>query len=103
MAARGRLAAGAHEVQVDGNIAQGPQPVTAIVMGDSKVRASALPRSSQGGAGSAMRRLHGSTLYMVSTCTRVIHAQHLDALERHGACAVHRRSFAPVRRRLERA
>lgn len=28
-------------------------------------------------------------------------AQHLEALRRHGACAVHRRSFAPVRAALE--
>lgn len=29
--------------------------------------------------------------------------EHLAALRRHGACAVHRRSFAPVREALERA
>ncbi len=29
-------------------------------------------------------------------------AQHLRALERHGACAEHRRSFAPVARALQR-
>jgi len=27
---------------------------------------------------------------------------HMDSLERQGPCALHRRSFAPVRRRIER-
>jgi len=95
-----------HEVQVDGNHCPAVlQPVTAIVMGDSKVSAiSAASILAKVERDAAMQRLHGLyPLYGFDVHKGYPTPQHLEALERHGACAVHRRSFAPVRRRLERA
>jgi ribonuclease HII len=95
-----------HEVQVDGNhCPKVLQPVTAIVMGDSKVRAiSAASILAKVERDAAMQRLHGIyPLYGFDVHKGYPTPQHLEALERHGACAVHRRTFAPVRRRLERA
>jgi ribonuclease HII len=98
------LAIEPHEVQVDGN--QCPSvnfPVTAIVMGDSKVRAiSAASILAKVERDAAMRRLHLQyPQYGFDEHKGYPTPQHLDALDRHGACAVHRRSFAPVQRRLQ--
>ena len=95
-----------HEVQVDGNHCPDiPQTVTAIIMGDSKVRAiSAASILAKVERDAAMQRLHGLyPQYGFAVHKGYPTPMHLEALERHGACAVHRRSFAPVRRRLERA
>jgi ribonuclease HII len=94
-----------HEVQVDGDhCPMVPQPVIAIVMGDSKVQAiSAASILAKVERDAAMRRMH--TLYPqygFDEHKGYPTPQHLEALDRHGACAIHRRSFAPVRRRLQR-
>jgi ribonuclease HII len=48
-----------------------------------------------------MRRLHGEyPNYGLDRHKGYPTPEHLALLERHGACAIHRRSFAPVRRLL---
>jgi ribonuclease HII len=93
-----------HEVQVDGN--QVPPvllPVIAIIKGDSKVRAiSAASILAKVERDAAMLRMH--TLYPqygFDEHKGYPTPAHLEALDRHGACAIHRRSFAPVRRCLQ--
>jgi ribonuclease HII len=93
------------EVQVDGN--RGPvvrQPVTAIVKGDSKVQAiSAASILAKVERDAVMLRMH--TLYPqygFDEHKGYPTQAHLEALARHGACAIHRRTFAPVRRCLQR-
>jgi ribonuclease HII len=50
----------------------------------------------------AMRRLHALyPQYGFDEHKGYSTPQHLEALARHGACAIHRRSFAPVRRCLQ--
>jgi ribonuclease HII len=93
-----------HEVQVDGD--QLPPvllPVTAIIKGDSKVRAiSAASILAKVERDAAMRRLHALyPQYGFDEHKGYSTPQHLEALARHGACAIHRRSFAPVRRCLQ--
>jgi ribonuclease HII len=93
-----------HEVQVDGN--QLPPvllPVTAIIKGDSKVRAiSAASILAKVERDAVMRRMHALyPEYGFDVHKGYPTPAHLDALERHGACAIHRRSFAPVQRRLQ--
>ena len=100
------LAIEPHEVQVDGN--QCPvvkQPVTAIVMGDSKVRAiSAASILAKVERDATMRRMHAIyPQYGFDEHKGYPTPAHLEALKRHGACPIHRRSFAPVRKYLERA
>ena len=93
-----------HEVQVDGNqIPPVSLPVTAIVGGDGKVKAiGAASILAKVERDAAMVRLH--TLYPqygFDEHKGYSTPQHLDALQRHGACAIHRRSFAPVQRCLQ--
>lgn len=100
------LAIEPHEVQVDGN--QCPvvkQSVTAIVMGDSKVRAiSAASILAKVERDAAMRRMHAIyPQYGFDEHKGYPTPAHLEALKRHGVCPIHRRSFAPVRAHLERA
>ena len=100
-----RLAIEPHEIQVDGNHCPVVrQPVSAIIKGDSKVQAiSAASILAKVERDAAMRRMH--TIYPqygFDEHKGYPTPQHLEALDRHGACAIHRRSFAPVRRRLQR-
>ena len=100
------LAIEPHEVQVDGN--QCPvvkQPVTAIVKGDSKVRAiSAASILAKVERDAAMRRMHQLyPQYGFDAHKGYPTPAHLEALKQHGVCPIHRRSFAPVREHLERA
>lgn len=93
-----------HEVQVDGNqVPPVGMPVTAIVMGDSKVKAiSAASILAKVERDAAMVRLHALyPQYGFDEHKGYSTPQHLDALQRHGACAIHRRSFAPVQRCLQ--
>ena len=90
-------------VLVDGNRCPAvPQPVTAIVKGDATVAAiSAASILAKVERDAAMCRL--DVLY--PHYGFAVHkgyptAAHLEALERHGACVVHRRSFGPVQRCL---
>jgi ribonuclease HII len=94
-----------HEVQVDGN--QLPPvllPVTAIIKGDSKIKSiSAASILAKVERDAAMVRVH--TLYPqygFDEHKGYPTPAHLEALDRHGVCAIHRRSFAPVRLRLQR-
>ena len=92
-----------HRVLVDGNrLPELGMPAHAIVKGDAKVRAIA--------AASILAKVHRDRLCMA---LHEAHPQygfdahkgyptalHLAALREHGACAHHRRSFAPVRQVL---
>jgi len=94
-----------HEVQVDGNqIPPVTLPVTAIVQGDSKVKAiGAASILAKVERDAAMLRMHALyPQYGFDEHKGYSTPQHLDALQRHGACAIHRRSFAPVQRCLQR-
>ena len=93
-------------VVVDGNrCPRVPQPVTAVVKGDVTVPAiSAASILAKVERDAAMCRL--DTLY--PGYGFAVHkgyptAAHLAALETQGVCAVHRRSFGPVRRCIEKA
>jgi ribonuclease HII len=93
-----------HEVQVDGNqVPPVTLPVTAIVQGDGKVKAiGAASILAKVERDAAMLRLHALyPQYGFDEHKGYSTPQHLDALQRHGACAIHRRSFEPVRRRLQ--
>ena len=90
-------------VLVDGNRCPAvPQPVSAIVKGDSLVPAiSAASILAKVERDAAMYRL--DALY--PGYGFAIHkgyptAAHIEALERQGACPVHRRSFGPVQQRV---
>ena len=99
------LAVQPHEVQVDGNqLPPVTLPVTAIVKGDSKVQAiSAASILAKVERDAAMRRMHVLyPQYGFDVHKGYPTPAHLEALDRHGACAIHRRSFAPVRLRLQR-
>ena len=94
-----------HEVQVDGNrLPPVTLPVTAIVKGDSKVKAiSAASILAKVERDAAMVRLHSLyPQYGFDVHKGYPTPAHLEALDRHGVCAVHRRSFGPVQRRLQK-
>ena len=75
-------------------------PVRAIVGGDATVSAiSAASILAKTGRDSEMLRLHARfPQYGFDRHKGYPTPGHLDALGRHGACEVHRRSFAPVRK-----
>ncbi|HYN58639.1 MAG TPA: ribonuclease HII [Rubrivivax sp.] len=88
-----------HIVLVDGNrLPVLGMPAQAIVKGDAKVQAIA--------AASIVAKVHRDRLclalherfpqYGFAAHKGYPTAEHLQALQRHGACAEHRRSFAPV-------
>ncbi len=94
-----------HMVLVDGNRLPGLQvPALAIVKGDSKVKAIS--------AASIVAKVHRDQLcdalhqahpqYGFDGHKGYPTAAHLAALQAHGACPHHRRTFGPVRRVLER-
>ncbi|HEY1991536.1 MAG TPA: ribonuclease HII [Gammaproteobacteria bacterium] len=98
------LAVEPDEVQVDGNHCPVvKQPVTAIIMGDSKVKAiGAASIVAKVERDAVMRRMHALyPQYGFDEHKGYSTPAHLDALKRHGACPIHRRSFAPVRECLE--
>ena len=89
-----------HRVLVDGNrLPVLAMPARAIVKGDAKVQAIA--------AASILAKVHRDRLclalherfpqYGFAAHKGYPTAEHLQALRTHGACAEHRRSFAPVR------
>lgn len=93
------------QVLVDGNrIPVLSVPAEAIVKGDAKVAAIA--------AASILAKVHRDRLcqsmhdtypeYGFATHKGYPTAEHLAALAKHGACELHRRSFAPVREALMR-
>ena len=93
------------QVLVDGNrCPQLPYPVSAIVKGDSKVPAiSAASILAKVERDAAMLRLDSEYPgYGFAEHKGYPTAAHLAALERQGVSAVHRRSYAPVRRCLEK-
>ncbi|HEY3859193.1 MAG TPA: ribonuclease HII [Gammaproteobacteria bacterium] len=99
------LAIEPHEVQVDGDHCPTvSQPVIAIIKGDSKVRAiSAASILAKVERDAMMLRMHALyPQYGFDEHKGYPTPMHLEALARHGACAIHRRSFAPVRRCLLR-
>ena len=94
-----------HEVQVDGNqIPPVTLPVIAIVQGDDKIKAiGAASILAKVERDAAMLRLHALyPQYGFDEHKGYSTPRHLDALQRHGACAIHRRSFAPVQRCLQK-
>ena len=93
-----------HRVVVDGNrLPVLAMPAAAIVQGDSKVAAIS--------AASILAKVHRDRLcealhahypaYNFAGHKGYPTAEHLAALQRHGACPAHRRSYAPVRAVLE--
>lgn len=90
-------------VMVDGNhCPRIPYPVEAIVKGDSKIAAiSAASILAKVERDAAMLRFDGEFPgYGFAVHKGYPTAAHLDALKRHGVCAIHRRSFGPVQRCL---
>jgi ribonuclease HII len=92
------------EVLVDGK--QYPvigYPARAIVKGDSKIPAiSAASILAKTARDAEMLRLHQLyPHYGLDRHKGYPTAAHLAALERHGVCEIHRRSYAPIRRLLE--
>lgn len=93
-------------VVVDGNRCPGvSQPVTAVVKGDVTVPAiSAASILAKVERDAAMCRLDSVYPgYGFAIHKGYPTAAHIAALEAQGACAVHRRSFGPVRRCIEKA
>ena len=95
-----------HMVLVDGNRLPGLQvSAQAVVKGDSKIKAIS--------AASIVAKVHRDRLCMALHEAHPQYgfdghkgyptAAHLEALQTHGACPEHRRSFGPVRKVLERA
>jgi len=93
------------KVLVDGNrLPVLKVPAEAVVQGDARIRCIA--------AASILAKVHRDRLCIELDAAHPQYgfarhkgyptADHLDALRRHGACAVHRRSFAPVRAVLVR-
>ena len=93
-----------HRVVVDGNRVPILQmPVAAIVKGDAKVGAiSAASILAKVQRDRLCAELHEAyPAYGFATHKGYPTPGHLAALQEHGACAAHRRSYAPVRRMLE--
>jgi ribonuclease HII len=93
-------------VLVDGNrCPQLPYPVEAIVKGDTKVAAiSAASILAKVERDAAMSRFDSQFPgYGFAIHKGYPTSVHLAALAVHGVCAIHRRSFAPVKRCLEEA
>ena len=95
-----------HKVLVDGNRLPGlAMPAQAIVKGDRLVAAisaaSILAKVHRDALCAQMHTLHPQ--YGFDSHKGYPTAAHLAALRAHGACAVHRRSFAPVRAVCEAA
>ena len=93
-------------VLVDGNrVPTLAMPVQAIVRGDATVAAisaaSILAKVTRDRLCAALHAQH--PLYGFDGHKGYATAAHLAALQRHGPCSAHRRSFAPVREALERA
>jgi ribonuclease HII len=89
-----------HRVLVDGNrVPALAMPVKAVVKGDALVpaisAASILAKVHRDRLCLEMETLHPG--YGFAAHKGYPTAEHLEALQRHGACAAHRRSFAPVR------
>jgi ribonuclease HII len=87
-------------VLVDGNrLPLLPMPAAAVVRGDALVpaisAASILAKVQRDQCCAALHLLHPA--YGFDAHTGYPTPAHLAALRRHGACAAHRRSFAPVR------
>jgi ribonuclease HII len=98
-----QLAVTPDEVLVDGNRCPAMnQPVRAIVGGDSKIASiSAASILAKTARDAEMLRLHQLyPHYGLDRHKGYPTAVHIAALERHGACEIHRRSFAPVSRVL---
>jgi ribonuclease HII len=100
-----QLAIAPDEVLVDGNRCPAvSQPVRAIVRGDSKIAsisaASILAKTARDAEMLRLHRLYPH--YGLDRHKGYPTVAHIAALERHGACEIHRRSFAPVRRILGR-
>jgi ribonuclease HII len=94
-----------HRVVVDGNrVPVLPMPVAAIVKGDALVAAisaaSIVAKVERDRLCLALHEAHPE--YGFATHKGYPTADHLAALELHGACRAHRRTFGPVRRALER-
>lgn len=92
-------------VLVDGNRRPAmPMPVTAVVKGDATVPAiSAASILAKVERDAAMQRLDALYPgYGFAVHKGYPTAVHLAALERHGACAVHRKTFGPVQRCLQK-
>jgi ribonuclease HII len=79
-------------------------PVAAIVKGDARVAAisaaSILAKVERDRLCLALHELHPA--YGFATHKGYPTAEHLAALKVHGPCAVHRRTFGPVRLAIER-
>jgi ribonuclease HII len=93
-----------HRVVVDGNrLPTLPMPAAAIVKGDAKVAAisaaSILAKVERDRLCLALHDAHPA--YGFATHKGYPTADHLAALAEHGACAAHRRSYAPVRRVID--
>lgn len=92
------------EVLVDGNkLPQWPWPSRAIVGGDALVAeisaASILAKTARD---AEMLELHQKyPLYGFDKHKGYPTAAHMKALQKHGPCAIHRRSYAPVKQQLE--
>jgi ribonuclease HII len=95
-----------HRVVVDGNrVPPMPMPVAAIVKGDALVAAiSAASILAKVERDRLCLKLHDAhPEYGFATHKGYPTAEHLAALQVHGVCAAHRRTFGPVRRAIERA
>jgi ribonuclease HII len=93
-------------VLVDGNrLPLLSMPAEAVVKGDTKVAAisaaSIVAKVHRDGLLMALHELHPA--YGFAAHKGYPTAEHLAALRLHGACSVHRRSFAPVRAVIEAA
>jgi ribonuclease HII len=93
-----------HRVVVDGNrVPVLPMPVAAVIRGDALVpaisAASVLAKVERDRLCLALHEQHPA--YGFASHKGYPTPEHLAALTRHGACAAHRRSFAPVRRVIE--
>jgi ribonuclease HII len=93
-----------HEVLVDGlHCPEIRFPARAIVDGDALVAeisaASILAKTARDAVMVEMHALYPD--YGFAQHKGYSTRQHLEALQRHGVCPIHRRSFAPVRSRLE--
>ena len=87
---------------VDGNIAPAlPCPAVAVVRGDATVAAiaaaSILAKTARDAEMAALAERHPE--YGFERHKGYATRRHLAALRRHGPCDIHRKSFAPVRRR----